>query len=90
MLKIKDNIDLKELEKHGLLLEYECNNRTGEVWVSEIYQLRDENSSNYIIRFDLYFDLYNKKNYHLTYIEETGVSILYDLIKDGLVEKVED
>ena len=86
MLKIKDNIDLKELEKYGLLLEYECNNKTGDVWVREIYQLRDENSLNYSICFDLYK---HKKSYLLTYIEETGVSILYDLIKDGLVEKVE-
>ena len=86
MLKIKDNVDLKELEKYGLLLEYECNNRTGEVWVSEIYQLRDENSSNCTIRFNTP----DKRKIHLTYIEEMGVSILYDLIKDGLVEKVEE
>lgn len=85
MLKIIDNVDLKKLEKYGLLLEYECNNRTGEVWVNEIYQLRDKNSSNYIIRFNTP----DKRKYHLTYIEEIGTSILYDLIKDGLVEKVE-
>lgn len=85
MLKIKDNVVLKELEKYGLLLEYECNNRTGEVWVNEIYQLRDKNSSNCTIRFNTP----DKRKFHLTYIEEMGVSILYDLIKDGLIEKID-
>ena len=36
MLKIKDNIDLKELEKYGIYPYYICNTRTGETRVTAL------------------------------------------------------
>ena len=86
MIKIKNNVDLKELEKYGLILEYKCNNRTGEIWVENIYQLTAKDSWMYAICF--YTE--NKKDYFLGNIQNKGSSILYDLIKDDLVEKVEE
>lgn len=84
MLKIKDNIDLKELEKYGLILKYDCDSKTGDVWVSEAYQLTRPGSCLYSIVF--YTE--NRKDLILGNIGKNGSLILYDLIKDGLVEKV--
>lgn len=88
MLKIKDNVDLKELEKYGLILKYECDRNTGEVWVDKICQYQDNNPVKglYIICF--YTE--NRKDLILGAISTKGSYILYDLIKDGLVEKVEE
>ena len=93
MLKIKDNVDLKELEKFGLKLNYEVNHDTGEVYVTDVYKLRDEGSLNYSIRFTRveHKTKIMKKSkifYILNYIEYTHINILYDLIQAGLVEKV--
>ena len=78
MLKIKDNVDLKELEKYGFIedefkvrLLYEQNRYTG---------LRVEKETKKI-------GLYNSVD---IVVEKRTLDILYDLIKDGLVEKVED
>ena len=86
MLKIKENIDLKELEKYGLILKYDCDSKTGDVWVSEVYRLTRPGSCLYSIVF--YTE--NRKNLILGNIDKDGSLILYDLIKDGLVEKVEE
>ena len=77
MLKIKDNIDLKELEKYGfkrkyyngtknLVLEYEVKN------LPRKYQ-------------DIVFDIPTRQLEFCNW----GSDVMYDLIKDGLVEKVE-
>lgn len=93
MLKIKDNVDLKELKKFGLKLNYEVNHDTGETYINTIYKLRDEDSLNYSIRFNRieYKTKIMKRTkifYILVYIENTHINILYDLIQAGLVEKV--
>ena len=78
MLKIKDNVDLKDLEKYGfkrkyyngtknLVLEYEVKN------LPRKYQ-------------DILFDIPTRKLEFCNW----GSDIMFDLIKDGLVEKVED
>lgn len=77
MLKIKDNVDLKELEKYGLKLKYECNEDNGAVYVTEIY----------ITDYDIKFKAV-PECFELVYINLDGIGILYELIKDGLVEKV--
>ena len=69
MLKIKDNVDLKQLEKYGFK-EYKYN-------------------------FGRYChkDITICKNRHLIFHNGRNMNrndILYDLIKDGLVERVED
>ena len=78
MLKIKDNVDLKELEKYGfkrkyyngtknLVLEYEVKN------LPRKYQ-------------DIVFDIPTRKLEFCNW----GSDIMFDLIKDGLVEKVDE
>ena len=76
MLKIKDDVDLKELEKYGFKYS------SGEDWHN--YSIDD---------FD--FDLGDNKELNINfadcYYDESikgFVNFLYDLIKDGLVEKV--
>ena len=100
MLKIKDNVDLKELEKYGFKPNATDDNYCG------YYKMY--NSSDYIFILDSLFE--NKITIEIqkieTYIGDEGtddeyiganpiylcseLDILYDLIKDGLVEKVDD
>lgn len=73
MLKIKDNVDLKELEKYGF--KYEQYYEYGK------YYLLRRNGKVIIRIVERQLKLHsNNKTY----------STLYDLIKDGLVEKVGD
>lgn len=88
MLKIKDNVDLKELEKFGFVkLDNDCRGHK--------YSWRR------IIDMNGYYELYiNKDNKLSVYIEIGGYDYvriagklqtkLYDLIKADLVEKVGD
>lgn len=71
MLKIKDNVDLKELEKYGFKKKY---------YYNAICIVREDR------KHDIFFDLKTRK---LLFVN-CGYDTLYDLIKDGLVEKVED
>ena len=74
MLKIKDNIDLKELEKYGFNLYDERSNLYDK-------QLTENEEIN----------IYNKEiNIALDGWETNKLDTLYDLIKDELVEKVEE
>lgn len=90
MLKIKDNVDLKELEKYGFVERYDP--VTGKICMYVIY------------KYDPYFDPYSIKNNsielyiklddriinadYLLSINDIS-EVLYDLIKADLVEKVE-
>ena len=77
MLKIKDNVDLKELDKYGFeycggtrwLEKYSyvsrCGTTTNRIWVRQDRILSFNNTTNKVL------------------------NVLYDLINDGLVEKVE-
>ena len=71
MLKIKDNVDLKELEKYGVKIidkeTFKSIHYNREFWFRE-----DKTITTGEI------------------ILESDLDILYDLIKDGLEEKVED
>jgi hypothetical protein len=94
MLKIKDNVDLKELEKYKIYPHYVCNEQTGKVYIDGLRQ-------------DLRFGFlgFKKKRKRITHIidfkedkfefvlndeKDIELDLLYDLIKDGLVEKVEE
>lgn len=86
MLKIKDNVDLKELEKFGFVkLDNDCRGHK--------YSWRR------MLAMNSYYELYvNKDNKLSIYIETYGCDYvrivgklqtkLYDLIKADLVEKV--
>lgn len=73
MLKIKDNIDLKELEKYGFKEEKICMSK-------DLYQGYEDIN---IYQDDRQIDI------SLDGWETNNLDILYDLIKDDLVEKVE-
>ena len=83
MLKIKDNIDLKKLEKFGFKYIVEK-------YKSYIY-------INKFIEIDIFLDLENEcenkvlfmltSQYNRNY---ANLDILYDLIQAGLVEKVKE
>ena len=74
MLKIKDNVDLKELEKYGF----------------DIEQLKDEDDLIYGFDSNLLF----YKDSRIIIItwnnQDKCLNTLYDIIKDGLVEKVKE
>ncbi len=100
MLKIRDGIDLKELEKYGFK-HYHT------IWKSD-KNMPDESNWCYDLEFididkkvqvlliqiddeDRKIQEYIDREYEMyCIVKETRLNILYDLIKDGLVEKVDD
>ena len=105
MLKIKDNVDLKELEKFGFKPRY--NEYTGEV---EEYCLSTESEYNFnikkldfytttplknilkrLFKIDKYFNnCWVVRIRHYSDFTVVALDLLYDLIQAGLVEKVEE
>lgn len=73
MLKIKDNVDLKELEKFG----FEHKEETEEELEYYLYENETEHSYEYAQVY-----VYNRK------IDACDLDKIYDLIKADLVEKV--
>ena len=89
MLRIKENIDLKELEKYGFVYndiygwKYEYKN--SEILInSENPIIAPYEDINIVCLVDN--ELFIHCNTHLVKIPD----ILYDLIKDGLVEKINE
>ena len=70
MLKVKDNVDLKELEKFGFLNEYKTQGK-GQVYVSCCETIE-------------FF------GYETGDDKNDGLTILYNLIKADLIEKVDE
>lgn len=82
MLKIKDNVDLKELEKSPFFFE------DGETYVEGFYLLEDDDATIYVNKEtrELIITLHDGD---ATYgYENYCVEIVFDLIQAGLVEKV--
>ena len=78
MLKIKDNVDLKELEKFGFVkIEDEYIYRKGTTW--EVLVVIIKNKYIYVER--------EQPDWFGAIIEDR-LDILFDLIQAGLVEKV--
>lgn len=77
MLKIKDNVDLKELGKYGFKMKYY--NGTKDLVLE--YELKDHPHKYQ----DIIFDFHTRKLEFCNW----GSDIMFDLIKDGLVEKVD-
>lgn len=93
MLKIKDNADLKELKKCGLHPVYECNSSTGETRIVGFNTSGISWKHLFFKKKKRVIDAKYVGLYKLVFNEEKEVidlDVLYDLIKDGLVEKVED
>ena len=103
MLRIKKDVDLKELEKFGFKPKYDEN--TGEI--KEYYKEYIEPDKNYAsgyYRETIKFFVENKKRIFKShrsccggswdlFNQHTGyktIDLIYDLIQAGLVEKVEE
>ena len=81
MLKIKDNVDLKVLEKYGFNKELD----------KGIYIKRNPRCYEYLeINQNNKIRIYVEDEYYEMYTREETLEDLYDLIQDGLVEKVDD
>ena len=85
MLKIKDNVDLKELEKFGFEFE------KGKYLIKSV---RKPMPSEYCVKKHLAYSIPSKtrkikihKN-NICWEYDNGLDIIYDLIKADLVEKV--
>lgn len=79
MLKIKENVDLKELEKFGF--EY---NRNDNFYSKEIY----ESDCRLIVDADRIICYDNNSTADMGYHNVELLTELYDLIQAGLVKKV--
>lgn len=105
MLKIKDNVDLKELEKYGLKPVYALKNgNTGETVIDFLYSIKYENSVGFFRLIPrkakkilwVYWLSRNIENHAGTIpllvkdCEFIDIDLLYDLIKANLIEKVEN
>lgn len=75
MLKIKSEIDLKELEKYGF---WQWEN----VWCTNT----NKKPFNLIDEFNISLYEYDRI---IILDEDADLNVLYDLIKDGLVEKID-
>ena len=76
MLKIKDNVDLKELEKYG----FKRNSNFPDGWA----MVKTYKKSRYY-QEDIY--VWNDRRIQVNAIKLNDT--IYDLIKDGLVEKID-
>lgn len=87
MLKIKDNVDLKELEKFGFVLKEVKNFNKRKVNVYCLLDKDDKDDIQFYFRENRTI-AYN--NYPECRSENQIYDALYDLIKADLVEKVDD
>lgn len=79
MLKIKDNLDLKELEKFGFEQDFNpLDIRNATIYI-------DSDKIIHIVSID---NLWYDKDYYYNWNSDTD--IIYDLIKADMVEKVEE
>ena len=86
MLKIKDNVDLKELEKYGF--KKDCYYRDSDV---PTYRKVAYGDGKYAyLKIDIFFDgeILIRGTLPPVYIDD--LDVIFDLIQAGLVEKVEE
>lgn len=91
MLKIKDNVDLKELEKYGYELQEDWWNRTTEVTGNDVKgeMIYSKNVDSYVT---IEIELETRRiteNYDDMFVTVDD-KYIKDLIKADLVEKVDD
>jgi hypothetical protein len=87
MLKIKDNVDLKELEKYG----FELSGNFGAIKRFYDKDFGMEEDTLLVVEFRVIWLIENgAKESNERYFGNPQLDTLYDLIKDGLVEKVEE
>ena len=96
MLKIKNNLDLKELEKYGFkYVEWNYDHEYGfspKLYVKDMWKDNKwTHKINIIIDTkDRFIDIRNGKDFRLLTSKQAENKYLSDLIQAGLVEKVEE
>ena len=89
MLKIKDNVDLKELEKFGFEVFNQSTAR--KIYYENITPVCMENNTYFMIEHrEIWFVENGAKESNERYFGNPQFDDLYDLIKADLVEKVEE
>lgn len=96
MLKIKNNVDLKELENFGFKPKYDEDTGKIKKFINKDKKYNYTDSTEYIL-IEIYKELcpygqYEVKEIWKVYLKERtseSIDLLYDLIQAGLVEKVE-
>ena len=86
MLKIKDNVDLKELEKYGFEYRLKTNEYYFKINCSEYLEIPVDKESKWYKEVRLFIE----DEYYNCWTSVNSFDKLYDLIKDGLVEKVKE
>lgn len=88
MLKVKDNVDLKELEKYGFVDDKIYGRKvkvkkmmTKEKWNAEIVEID-------LITGQL--QIFVDDEYYENYTNSDTLDFIYDLIKSDLIEKADD
>lgn len=88
MLKIRDDVDLKELEKYGFEVK---GNFAKKTFYSKYGSFTLEDDTLLVIEYRQLWLIENgAKESNERYFGNPQFDIVYDLIKDGLVEKVEE
>lgn len=77
MLKIRDDVDLKELERFGFEK------------LNDVYRYSSKEAKNYVYESVIYLYDYDRIIRVDKLTDNNDISILYDLIKANLVEKAE-
>ena len=97
MLKIKDNVDLKVLEKYGLKklnIITECYDKIENVYCYVYGDDEKHIKKNWVCSYWVQFYINEKNKFKIgaypnsLYLDEIA-DIVYDLIQDRLIEKVE-
>ena len=86
MLKIRDNVDIKELEKYGAIYEIETKEYYFKINSSEYLEIPADKESKFYKQVRLYIE----DEYYNCWTSVNSFDKLYDLIKADLIEKVED
>lgn len=87
-LRIKSDVDLKELEKYGFVDDkiYGRKVKVKKMMTKEKWNVE-------IVEIDLItgqLQIFIDDEYYENYTESDTLDFIYDLIKDGLVEKVDE
>ena len=86
MLKIKDNVSLKELEKYGAIYDIETKEYYFKINGSEYLEIPADKESKFYKQVRLYIE----DEYYNCWTSINSFDKLYDLIKADLIEKVDD
>ena len=85
MLKVKDNVDLKKLEKYGAIYEIETKEYYFKIDGSEYLEIPADKESKFYKQVRLYIE----DEYYNCWTSINSFDKLYDLIKADLIEKVD-